>query len=541
MLDFDNSDLDNIFTIEDLEQDTFLLDNACFIYRTFGDKDSKVDKFRVVFALNRKVYTNKEVELLYQKLFEKYPQSDFSVGQTSRMFFGSNESYEQIDFSNRLDVDSLLNSETIFPESTNSFGEIIDSNTPNYLLLKYGREDLVRYKLGSNFSNVFPDEFSAQKYFKTLNIREILELPDRNPFLDILHDEDSPSASVYFSEEHGIYFYKCFSKTKPFIGNILSLLSRFLNISQSEVNQVLVYITQSEIRQTSELYRQKFNASVFTEQLISGELEETHANLYRLLKRYSIEIKLTLEFMYNHVYEDPDGNTKFLNFYSIENLARMLSSNLNYTVSIRKMRNILNLIVVTEIVKKLPEEDIPEEIMNNVINIQKKNKLRLRRSNVYAPTLLDDDALDTSLDIATILLANKINISSISFELIYRLFGEEKAYKDFGQSYEPLRDKIPMSQTDLNLTKISTSLEKLFIREIMEHIQSKGYIFEKDLIAICARKRNMRQNNVKSYFDKSRAEIMANYDLERRRLTKELYERLNVACEYSPRNIIYKK
>src|SRR5699024_7113398 len=90
MLDFDNKDPNNLYTIEDLEQDIFMLENACFIYRTFSDSNSKVDKFRVVFHLDKKATSNSEVENIYQELFRKYPQADTSVGQTSRLFFGSN-------------------------------------------------------------------------------------------------------------------------------------------------------------------------------------------------------------------------------------------------------------------------------------------------------------------------------------------------------------------------------------------------------------------------------------------------------------------
>ena len=87
MLDFDNKDMNNIYTIEDLEADTFMLDNACFIYRTFSDRNSQVDKFRVVFHLDKLVTENYEIEHIYQELFKKYPQADSSVGQTSRLFF----------------------------------------------------------------------------------------------------------------------------------------------------------------------------------------------------------------------------------------------------------------------------------------------------------------------------------------------------------------------------------------------------------------------------------------------------------------------
>jgi len=62
----------------------------------------------VVFRLDKVVTSNKEIEQIYQELFKLYPQADCSVGQTSRMFFGSNSGYEVIDWDNRLDTVALL-------------------------------------------------------------------------------------------------------------------------------------------------------------------------------------------------------------------------------------------------------------------------------------------------------------------------------------------------------------------------------------------------------------------------------------------------
>ncbi|EHB6451443.1 hypothetical protein JWS75_002719, partial [Enterococcus faecalis] len=199
MLDFDNKYENNLYTIEDLESDSFMQENASFIYRTFSDLFSEVDKFRVVFHLDKLVTENQEIEQIYQALFKKYPQADSSVGQTSRLFFGSNSGYEVIDWDNVLDTNSLLiDSEVVDSNSLEVVsGEMLNENTPIYLLIKYKRYDLVKQKLGNEHSNIFPDDITASNYFKTRDMREFLEISDENPFYDIFHEEDNPSASVY--------------------------------------------------------------------------------------------------------------------------------------------------------------------------------------------------------------------------------------------------------------------------------------------------------------------------------------------------------
>ena len=487
MLDFDNKDENNLYTIEDLEADTFMQENASFIYRTFSDLFSEVDKFRVVFHLDKLVTENQEIEQIYQALFKKYPQADSSVGQTNRMFFGSNNGYEVIDWENRLDTTKLVEVRNIniSKEVKAISGEMIDDSIPNYELLKLGRYDIVKEKLGDSYKQEFPDDYNALNYFKSLDMREFLELPEDNPFFDIFHKEDNPSASVFYAEEHGIYLYKCFSASNKYCGNIISLLERYLKISSIEVVNLLVELTGSTVTNTSQLGQSKFNAQKFKKELQSGELKQTYPELYQYFSKYQVEIPIILDFMYDYVYMDDNGELRYLNYYSIKNLAKQLARITNQKkVSLDRTRKILYHMIVTEIVKKQPEAEIPKEIMKNIILEQKKDATKLRTSNVYTPTNLTDENTAVSEGIAKVLRENKVTVGSLSYELVYRLFGEEKANQDFPQSYQPLieQKKIKMSKTDNNLSQASEKLEKSAVSIIMREIEEKGYVYEKDVI-----------------------------------------------------------
>ncbi|EGO5243404.1 hypothetical protein E0T48_002721 [Enterococcus faecalis] len=545
MLDFDNKDENNLYTIEDLEADTFMQENASFIYRTFSDIYSEIDKFRVVFHLDKLVTNNEEIEQIYQMLFKKYPQADSSVGQTSRLFFGSNSGYEVIDWDNRLDTTALLqieNTKTV--EVVGTFnGEIIDEDLPNYLLLKYKGYEIVKNKLGDNYKQEFPDDYNAMNYFKSLDMREFLELPDENPFLDILHEEDNPSASVFYAEEHGIYLYKCFSSSNKYCGNIIALLERYLKISSIEVVNLLVELTGSNVTNSSQLGQSKFNAQKFKRELQSGELKQTYPELYQYFSKYQVEIPVVLDFMYDYVYMDDSGELRYLNYYSIKNLAKQLARVTNQKkVSLDRTRKILYHMIVTEIVKKKPEAEIPKDIFNGLILEQKKDCTKLRTSNIYEPTNLTDENTAVSEGIAKVLRENKVTVGSLSYELVYRLFGEEKAYQDFPQSYKPLveQKKIKMSKTDSNLSQASEKLEKASVRIIMNEIEEKGYVYEKDVISKLAKARRLKVRDTAERFKKLRADIYNKYGLNTCRLTKELYNQLEIKEKYSSKNIIYK-
>ena len=542
MLDFDNKDENNLYTIEDLEADSFMQENASFIYRTFSDIYSEIDKFRVVFHLDKLVTENQEIEQIYQALFKKYPQADSSVGQTSRLFFGSNSGYEAIDWENRLDTTKLVEvRNTDISKAVKAIsGEMIDDSILNYELLKLGRLDIVKEKLGDNYKQEFPDDYNAMNYFKSLDMREFLELPNENPFFDIFHEESEPSASVFYAEKYGIFLYKCFSESHPYCGNIISLLERYLKISSIEVVNLLVELTGSNVTNASQLGQSKFNAQKFKKELQS---EENYPELYKYFSRYQIEIPIILDFMYDYVYTDENGELRYLNYYSINNLAKQLARATNKKkISIDRTRQILYHMIVTEVVKKKPEAEIPKEIMENIILEQKKDTTKLRTSNIYEPTNLTDENKDNSEGIAKVLRENKVTVGSLSYELVYRLFGEEKAYQDFPQSYEPLikRKMIKMSKTNSNISQASEKLEKTAVKIIMNEIEKKGYVYEKDVISKVAKARRLKINDTKKKFQKIRVDIYNKYDLNTCRLTKKLYNQLEIKEKYSSKNVIYK-
>ncbi|EKL7559176.1 hypothetical protein PSN82_002844, partial [Enterococcus faecalis] len=466
MLDFDNKYENNLYTIEDLESDSFMQENASFIYRTFSDLFSEVDKFRVVFHLDKLVTENQEIEQIYQALFKKYPQADSSVGQTSRLFFGSNSGYEVIDWDNVLDTDSLLiDSEVVDSNSLEVVsGEMLNENTPIYLLLKYKRYDLVKQKLGNEHSNIFPDDITASNYFKTRDMREFLEISDENPFYDIFHEEDNPSASVYFAKDIQIYMYKCFSESNPFHGDIVKVLKEYLGFrSFSEVMDLLIEVTNSEISYLSEIGQAKRDYNDLRDQLRYKQLKNNYPEVYSYLNRYEDEVIEIMDIMFDFTYLDKTtGKLQYLNYLSLDRITKYVNDRLHKKNSKTKISNIMNLIIVMEMVTKLPPSELPKELKEQLIDKQQSDSQQIRTSNVYKPSI----DLAHVYEIAKKLKRNNVTINSLGFEVVYRLFGLEKAKQDFPQAYSPLEDRnlIVMSEKDSNLPKKNVDFENLVVK-----------------------------------------------------------------------------
>ncbi|EKE4879803.1 hypothetical protein OU118_002672 [Enterococcus faecalis] len=543
MLDFDNKDENNLYTIEDLEQDSLMQEYACFIYKTFSDKNSNVDKFRVVFRLDRVVTTNKEIEQIYQELFKLYPQADSSVGQTSRMFFGSNSGYEVIDWDNRLDTVALLQAgNTEVPEVVETAsGDVIEESLPNYELLKKGKYDLVKEKLGNNFSGDFPDAIVAGNYFKSLDMQELLELPEGNPFMDIFHEEGSPSASVFLNKEYDTYLYKCFSNTSPFQGDIIRVVGKLLGIkSYTKIVEILINITSSTISWSSEIGEARLNALELQKALEKNTLILNFPELNTYLSRYRKEISILLDLIFDYTYIDKQTReVKYMNFLSIKSYTKLVKDNLGYNISEGKMWNILNVVTVTELIHKVETNKIPKDIFDDLIDKQKKDSEQIRTSNVYVPTI----DIQNAQAIAKKMVHNRVTISGLGYELIYRLFGEEKAKRDFPQAYTPLEEKglITMSKQNKNLPKSSIALEKAAVKILVTELETKGYVFESELISKLAKNRRMKVMDTKKRYEKIRADIYNKYDISRERLTKDLYRDLSVVEKYSPKVILFRR
>ena len=543
MLDFDNKDPNNLYTIDDLEHDIFMQENACFIYRTFSDENSEVDKFRVVFHLDRLITINSEIEDIYRRLFELYPQADSSVGQTSRLFFGSNSGYEVIDWDNRLGTECLLINEKV--EDSNNLevlsGEMLNEDTPIYLLLKYKRYDLVKQKLGNEHSNIFPDDITASNYFKTRDMREFLEISDKNPFYDIFHEEANPSASVYFAKDIHIYMYKCFSESNPFHGDIIKVLKEYLGFrSFSQVMDLLIKVTDSEISYLSEIGQAKRDYNDFREQLKYKQLEKNYPELYSYINRYEDEVIEIMDIMFDFTYLDKTtGELQYLNYLSLDRITKYVNDRLHKKNSKEKISNIMGLIVVLEMVTKLPPESLPVELKKNLIDKQKHNSKQIRTSNVYIPSI----DLGKAFEIAKELKRNNITINSLGFEVIYRMFGLEKAKKDFPQAYSPLekRNLIKMSNKDSNLPKENIEFEDKVTKILFKELKKQGYIFEADLIELISKKLKMTKSTARYNYNKVRADIVNKYDLIRKRNDMVTNNMLKIKGKFTPKVIIYYK
>lgn len=553
MLDFDNNNGFNEFSIDDLKQDSFIMEHACFYYKTFGDSKSKWDRFRIVFILDKKVKEKETIEHIYNCLFELYPMSDKSIGQPNRIFFGSTSGVEKIKFSNRLSIADLkkeLDSKNKKIASTKvvlNKDEILTIDTPNYKLFMYKRFDLLKLKYKGLHEIECTDNENVRNYLITLDMVDFLELDVQNTanFYDIFHDEKTPSASIFVHNELGIQYYKCHSASNKFTGDLIRVVGQLIGISSptGTINK-LIEILGIKMNYNSELGQRQQDVNIFRRKLLDDSLRFDNPNLYAYVKKYKHELAATLDILYDYYYIDPKTKElKFISYFNINTITRYVNRAVKGAkVSQAKMWDILSLAVVTELILKIPSNEIPENLSENIRHHKLMNQ-NLRESNVYSPSTFDSDTLIRAEEISEVLNISNTEVKSLGYEIIYRLFGEEKAKKDFPQSYEPLVavGKLKTSNIDVNLTSKSVKYEQETSKIIMKSINSKGYILEEEVIKLSAKKLKIKQSVYKDFYKKFRFSILQNYDLNRKIVNKELIDIFNIKDKVRNKQIIYKK
>lgn len=92
-------------SVAEIYQNEFIQQNASFIYTTFSHTEDW-HRFRVVFFLDKPMTNNKQVEMMYQWLMDKFPNADKANKDSSRLFFGGTESLE-VNYDNQIDTSKV--------------------------------------------------------------------------------------------------------------------------------------------------------------------------------------------------------------------------------------------------------------------------------------------------------------------------------------------------------------------------------------------------------------------------------------------------
>lgn len=551
-LDFDNTNIEIIngektkvqttgndyFTINQALANDFIRTYASFLYETFSSTEDW-NRFRVIFVLSEAQENRHSIKNIYKSLMNIFPQADRSPQDASRIFFGGNSNLIEIDYENVLPTDILaLNTEHTDSKIAKipSYVEISDDlqrenyKRHTYKLIKDGtleswQEVQKRWQSLKLNTVSFPTITNAKEAINYLPMNVLFDLPSES-FHDIFSTDKSPSANVWKSQS-GVWLYTRFNqgldgnKTYNNLGLLRNLLGSG-NIPASFDTALNFAINHLGllIEELDEFKNIKDSVQTFKSILLEADLKETHPDLYKLFGkyRYQSEVNAILDVFLMNIYKDENGEIRCLNYYSLNTLANKIGSNK------RKVEKITNLMTVTGIIRKLPDQDIPSKLLGQLKknqthftihgNTEQRNRKRSRRSSVFELLNLMENFSKIE-ERSELLIKKGLTTKGLNREWIEKNINSKLADEAFPQD------------TDRHVSIDTLNFEKTLIKYALEQINKHGFVMVKKLHSYMHNKgysKTFTDTKIKFALN----DILDGYNLKRIRLTKALKKELNI-------------
>lgn len=521
-------DFDDGTPIDDLVNNEFIQEYASFIYMTLSHTE-EFNKSRVVFFLDKKLTTNEQVERVYNKLFEIFPNVDKACKDSSRIFFGGKD-FIEINFNNTFYIKDFIEDINIQEPK----GERVEQDTlelavdnvtgvdinekPTWWLIRHGFDYLVKERLGKDTVNV-ENQATAMNYINSINMREMLGFPAKGNIHDLFSEDRNPSVDVYQAGSAWLYTRHSSDEKKAFTGNVIMVVQK---LKKTSFMKSLMYLTEMmniQFNVNEEIKQLNKEIEVYSTLLLSQNLEKTHPNVAKIFKdgrtNYATDVVSILQIMKNNIVE-VDGQTRMITQLSYRDYSEMLYGNNKRE---KRVRTIINLMTTTDWIVKVNTDALPASIKEKVVGFQKEKKRKYHKSVLEYLSNGDDffDKLDRKCGV---LRENNFTArATLTKEGLAKTLGEEEANKVFTQ------DK------DRKVSKLTNEVEDVAIDFIMAEIKEKGYVEEKAVVKYLSEWLGKTFSDFK--FKQLRANLITGYGLERCRLNKALKKEFGVSDKYT--------
>lgn len=519
-------DFDNDITLQTALNDEFIRSNAVFLYTTFSHSE-ELNKFRVVFVLDKVITKYSDFECVMSCLLAKFPQADKSCKDGSRLFYGGLEVY-WFDEGNRLDSQSCIKESLEWDKKNNlSMSHLKPPASPkkketlktiskmrnisNIELIK--NKDVQGMKQIVSIEQITLRQLEIEGYLKQVNLPEYLGIQHYRSFNDIFHDEENPSSSIFMvSSGTGHWLYKCFSSSSPFLGSIVEVTAKIQDSSRVEALKFLcdVYEISNVNPEAIEQHKQQYHK--YIEYLASDRLKDEYPKLYELLTRgKSLSALVRLLFYVGNNVSDEES-IRTIAFHKVDTYAKALG------ISKSSMGRKINIFTFFRFMIKLDDSEI-EDVLLKKLEQKKKLNSYSYRSSVYEFPILNTEQLNEMENLATVWLDNGLSIKTVTYEGIYRSFGKEEAERCFPQD----KGKVISDVHDDNVTELH--------RVIMEQVNERGWTTKKDIIDAVKFNGGNGKMKKEDVLKTSLKEILDSYGLEYVPLNKILKEQMNITVE----------
>lgn len=544
MLDFDNSKkVDGVEvkytgtdykTLAEVKNHPFIQSNASFLYRTFSSTPLH-EKFRVVFFLSHPLENEAQVSTLYNRLFELFPQADLACSDSSRLFFGG-VSYEEVNFNNVYEVtEDVLNATKVTkvekvksiaktPQKANI--DVKEGSVHSYgndIVEMFENRDVfaLREVFNKKYAFVATSIANAVYLLKRMDMNKVFNVPEK--FSDWFHYDSNPSAIIKKGDS-GVYLYTCFSSDYAFTGDIFTVTAKLTGLSPTDTIDFLLSVFEININEHSAI-RNIQDKITLTVDILTDKavLKEMYPNVNKVIgrgaDRYHVANILTM--FANSVYEDfHTGEPRVLRIIGVREIASRLGVNKN------KVTRLMNTLVEIGMIDKLDTDQIPNYLLDKIINHQLVNRYN-RRATVYEVT--ETESVDYMAP-----------CEDICSEIVVGGFVQKAQTRKgvIARSSEKEADRIYNQDKGVGLTEFDLKMMRAMEDIIEKTIAKKGFCTEKNILGGIHKRfgknTTFKEDRIKEFL----GGLLKNTSTQRVRVSKATREEFNLPDSAKSRSFV---
>ncbi|PRT36258.1 hypothetical protein [Bacillus wiedmannii] len=527
-------DFDEGLTLEEALNESYFKENAAFVYTTFSHTEEN-HKFRVVFVLDETVTQYRHFKCIINELLERYPYADQACKDGSRLFFGGNKVIE-FNYENRLQISNFIESTPLVDIESNLYMsaprvhvkcEVFDNHSVSNNVELIISQDIKKLQKVIRTKPIRLSNNEVIEYLKKKDLKEFLGIKVLGNFIDIFHNEDNPSASIYVSSKgNGHWLYKCHSESHTFTGTIIHVVQRLLNCSILDAKKFLVNVYQIEIYESEAVREVKESIDIYKELLMSDELEDIHPHFYKVFNRYGHLQDLYMLLDLSKEFVTDDSTPRIMFYHGIRTLAECFGRSRS-TTGTR-----MNFFTLFKVIRKLEEGELTEGLLA-AQNKWKRAKNYQYRSTTYEIPLYTYDLFCEIDNMCKEWLEKGCSTKTISYEGVYRTYGREDADRVFPQ--DKGREVAKLNEEVVSKIHLAT----------MKVIEYKGWTTEREVLDNIPYYFKGQQEFKKRQFKRCISEMIDAYGLEIIKSNKVVKKMMGITEEqmdkYSFPNIIRRK
>lgn len=517
--------------------------DPCFMYTTFNHTEEH-HKFRMIFCNDTVITDGTLRDKLQATLMGAIGGIDEVCSNRDRLFFGGcNGEVLYPAYKSRINAEQIIKQfwkdeyncyiSTATPKpvrkTTDTKNQHIPTLTDNIEIIRTldvarmkryiedraqtDKEYLLYQSAPDTPVSLFDSEAELYEYINSIDLHEYLGVPD-GAFCCILptHKDDKPSAHIYVTDD-GTQIYKCFGCCQA--RTIVSVTEQLAQCKRHEAIEFIKKVYNVDYRPSEWVEQQRKILIDSALYLDSQEFKETFPKISQVIRTRKTDIQKILMHMTKHVRDGLEVDGKPLFFASYSTLMGICETN-NRT----KVSQSLTLFALLNMLDKVSLDRIPEAELKKAQSVLSSKYGFKKITNYFQFEEYGFTTLEESERRAKVLIDNNMTLKGLSREYILRTFGTDVADQVFPQ-YKHENEQGTSEKSDTVTMELA--------EYVLAKIQAQGYMIESEL---------NQKNRIGVQWKKSIQEILNCYGLKRVKLTKELKEKLGIACNGYPFVII---